>query len=197
MEINLEEAIKQIAEMMKKKNRPILVALDGRSGTGKSTMAKMIATQLGGVEIVSDDFWIGGSDQEWDARSPGQRADLAINWRRLRNEVLVPLLANKHAAWHPYDWKGKRELASHYIEKDPSPLIVLDGAYSTRPELVDIIDLAILVEVPSDVVRRKRLIDREGETYMENWHRRWDPAEDFYFSKIRPRESFDIVLVNN
>lgn len=37
---DLEKAISRIDEIMKKSDKPILVALDGRSGTGKSTIAK-------------------------------------------------------------------------------------------------------------------------------------------------------------
>jgi len=32
---------------------------------------------------------------------------------------------------------------------------------------------------------------------MKDWHGRWDVAEDYYFTDIRPRESFDLIIVNN
>jgi hypothetical protein len=35
------------------------------------------------------------TDAEWDARSAPQRADHALDWRRLRSEALEPLLAGK------------------------------------------------------------------------------------------------------
>lgn len=194
---DIEKAILKIKELMAHCNRPILVALDGRSGSGKSTIAKIIAARLGGIEIVADDFWAGGSDNEWDRCSPQEKASMAIDWKRLRSEALEPLLAGKHASWHPFDWKAGKGLASHSINCGPTSLIVLDGAYSARPELSDIIDLSVLVEVPDDSNRRARLENREGKEYMDNWHCRWDPAENYYFSKVRPKDSFDMVIENH
>ncbi len=193
----IEKAISAIDEIIKKGNKPMLVALDGRSGTGKSTIAKKIAERLGGVEIIADDFWTGGSNDEWDKKSPKEKAALAIDWKRIRSEVLEPLLAGKSASWQPFDWKAGHGLSQNMLHSDPKPLIVLDGAYSTRPELQDLIDFSILVEVPDDANRRARLRKRESEEYMNDWHGRWDIAEDYYFSKVRPRKSFDLVIANH
>lgn len=194
---DIEEATSKVKEIMVCRNVPILVALDGRSGSGKSTIAKIIAVRLGGVEITADDFYAGGSDDEWDGRSSQEKVSMVIDWRRLRSEVLEPLLAGRRASWHPFDWNAGKGLAAHYINRDPTPLIVLDGAYSARPELSDIIDLSVLVEVPDDSDRRVRLVKREGKKYMDDWHRRWDPAENYYFSKVRPKTSFDLVIENH
>jgi uridine kinase len=158
---------------------------------------KKIAERLGGVEIIADDFWVGGSNEEWDKKSPQEKAEGAIDWKRIRTEVLESLLAGKPATWSPFDWKAGQGLSPNTLHSEPKPLIVLDGAYSTRPGLQDIIDLSVLVEVPEDESRRKRLLDREGEAYMTDWHGRWDVAEDYYFSNVRPRESFDMIIANH
>lgn len=31
---------------------------------------------------------------------------------------------------------------------------------------------------------------------MQRWHQLWDAAEDYYFTHIRPRSSFDLLLLN-
>ena len=193
----IEKTISRVDELVKHSNRPVLVALDGKSGTGKSTIANQIAKRFGGVEITADDFWTGGSNEEWDEKTPKEKADLAIDWKRIRSEVLEPLLAGKPAAWYPFDWKTGRGLSEQAHHSESKPLIVLDGAYSTRPELQDIIDFSVLVEVPDDANRRARLIGRENEEYMKDWHGRWDVAEDYYFTEVRPRESFDMIIANH
>lgn len=192
----IERVLSTIAALLRDVDRPVLVALDGRSGAGKSSIAATIAQRLEGVAITADDFWVGGSNDEWDTRSPREKSNLAIDWRRLRAEVLEPLFAGQVAAWHPFDWKSGHGLSPDVIHSEPRRLIVLDGAYSTRPELQDIIDLSILVEVPDDTDRRERLLSREGEEYMRDWHVRWGVAEDYYFSHVTPRSSFNVILSN-
>ena len=177
-------------------SRPRIVALDGRSGSGKSTLAKEIAALVGGITIEADDFWAGGANEVWDERSPAEKVALAIDWKRLRAEALGPLMRGEAASWHPFDFESGHGLSDQAITRGPTPLIVLDGAYSARPELSDIIDLKVLVEVPEDGLRRTRLVTREGNSYMNDWHSRWDAAEDYYFTEVRPRASFDLVIVN-
>ena len=194
---DIENVVARIKTLTHKKAEPVVVALDGRSGTGKSTIAEVIASRLGGVYIKTDDFWAGGANELWDARSIVKKVELAIDWQRLRKEVVEPLLYGKQAQYHPYDFINDTGLSKDLIIKEPSDVIVLDGAYSSRPELEDIIDLKILVEVPNDNHRRTRLVNREGDAYMTDWHKRWDPAEDYYFSQLRKRDSFDMIIVNH
>jgi uridine kinase len=164
-----------------RKASPVLVALDGRSGTGKSTIAETLARRLAGVAVTVDDFWPGGSDRQWSARTVDERVADVIDWRRLRAEVLEPLLAGRPARW-PTDRSA-----------ESSNFILLDGAYSARPELADLVDVAVLVTL-DDSERRRRLLAREGQEFMRRWHQLWDGAEAHYFANVRPPESFDIVL---
>jgi uridine kinase len=194
---DIERAIQRIRGLMKNAGRPILVALDGRSGTGKSTIARFIASQLSGVEVTADDFWVGGYNSEWDTRTPREKAEKAIDWQKIRAEVLEPLLDGRPTSWHPFNWAAGHGLAEQTITAEPKPLIVLDGAYSTRPELSDLIDLGVLVKMPNDSHRRNRLIGREGREYMADWHNRWDVAEDYYFTEVRPKDSFDMIISNH
>jgi uridine kinase len=93
--------ISEIAKHKKAKSGPLLVALDGRSGTGKSTISQLVAEMVGGAVVVGDDFYSGGNDDRWEGCSPQTKANEAIDWKRMRLEVLEPLLTGKTASWHP------------------------------------------------------------------------------------------------
>ena len=181
-------------------DRPMLVAIDGGSGSGKTVLAAAVAAELDAVIVPSDDFFAAGiTDAEWDRMSPAQRAAAAIDWRRLRAEALEPLLAGRTAAWHPFDFEagtrpdGTYPMATNVVIRQPAPVIVLEGAYSARPELADLIDLAVLVDVPTEE-RHRRLETREEKSFRDAWHTRWDVAEDYYFGQLRPPRSFDLII---
>ncbi len=189
-----------IRRLMANRAAPILVAFDGGSGSGKSTLAALIAEQLDAALIPSDDFFAAEiTDAGWDARSAEERAADGIDWRRLRAEALEPLLAGKPTQWRAFDFEagvrpdGTYALRADFVERAPAAVVALDGAYSTRPELAGLIDLSVLVDVPVDV-RHARLAAREEQDFLAAWHARWDAAEAYYFTHVRPASSFDLVV---
>ena len=160
----------------------------------------MAAQALDATVVASDDFFAGEiTDDEWGKRQPSERAASALDWRRLRIEALEPLLAGKSAEWHAFDFEaGTRDDGTYGLRADltkryPATVIILDGAYSTRPELADLIDLTVLVNAPAEI-RRHRLAMREAPAFLEAWHKCWDAAEIHYFTQVRPLSSFDLVV---
>lgn len=171
---------------------PMLIAFDGRSGSGKSTLAHQLAVDLDAAVVQADDFYSGGSLSLWSRRSAEERADLCIDWARLRCEALVPLLAARTATWLPFDWDTESDLSSIPTVLAPAPFVILDGAFSTRPELLDLVDYVVLVTAP-DNLRRERLERREGDAYVRDWHPIWNEAENYYFARVRRLEDFNAI----
>jgi uridine kinase len=172
---------------------PVLVALDGRSGAGKSTLAGAVGENVGGALVIDgDDFYRGGTDAMWDALTAGAKVERVIDWRRQR-AVLECLGRRERAQWRPYDWEADDGRLGAPIAGGPADVVILEGAYSGRPELADLLTLRVLLELPRDV-RRARLLQREGEQYRAEWEARWAEAEDVYFEVILPRQCFDLVI---
>jgi uridine kinase len=197
-----DAVINAVRQLVIRHSRPVLVAIDGASGSGKSTFALRLAGEFEAALVQGDDFFAAGtSNAEWDARTPEERAASAIDWRRVRGEALEPLIAGKPAKWHAFDFTagvradGTYAMRSDFIERAPARVIVLDGAYSTGGALADIIDLTVLVDAPRKV-RHDRVQAREEREFLAAWHARWDAAEEVYFTQIRPRWSFDFVVTN-
>jgi uridine kinase len=188
--------VNNIKARLKKHDGVLVVALDGKSGVGKTTLANDVANELDAANILSDDFFVGGHNKDWAAKSTKEKIDKVIDWRRIKREVLEPLKAGKTATWRPFDWKKFEGLSSKTITANPKRVVILDGAFSSREELSDVVDYRILVEAPSNV-RVNRVVEREGEEYSEDWHSTWQEAMDYYFEKIRPPESFDLVVRNH
>ena len=123
MKSNIDNITATILDLRSTLNRSVLVVIDGRSGSGKSTIAKEIADRTNGIHIVADDFWVGGADEYWLKKTPEERWKYALNYSRVRKEVLEPLLSKKRAKWHPFDWKNNKPLADEYITAEPKALL--------------------------------------------------------------------------
>lgn len=182
-------AAARIEEAARRKAGPLIVAIDGRSGTGKSTLAEALAKRLPAVVIEGDDLYAGGTGIKDDP--PQARAARCIDWQAQRM-ALSAMREGHPARYHAFDWDafdGSSAQAATQIE--PAPIIILEGVYAARPELRDLLDLCILVRLP-DALRQARLIAREGA--LGPWELQWHEAEDWYFAHSAPVSAFDLVL---
>lgn len=148
--------------------------------------------------IGGDDFYAGGTAERWDQRSPADKADQVIDWRR-QHQVLDDLRVRGSASWYPFDWDApdwnsdRVPLRSTPMSMTSTAIVILEGAYSARPELHDVLDVRVLLDTPSKQ-RRRQLLEREGDHYRAEWEARWSAAEDHYFGMIMPPDRFDQVL---
>ena len=179
---------------------PLVVSLDGRSGSGKSTLASLVARETDAAVLPMDDFYSAHiANTEWDRMTVEERWSRVFDWGKLRSEAVEPLLSSRPARWRPIDFDAGPDSQGRYGMKtvakivEPAPVVILDGAYSSGPQMADLVDLSILVEVPNEE-RLTRLAKREEVEFLAEWHTRWDAVEDFYFSSERPRESFDVIV---
>ena len=173
--------------------RPVVVALDGPSGTGKSTLAQALRLRTGATVVPGDDFYAPELAQlgpgVLDGWSDAEVAARAFDWERLRTEALEPLVAGRTARYRAFPWEPQD--GSGRVRTLPAaPLVVVDGVYAARPELADLVDVTVLVQV-AEHVRRERLDQRSDPPHLRAL---WDRGERHYFAGVRPPASFDLVL---
>jgi uridine kinase len=198
--VQARKIVAQIRGLVARNGHPTVVALDGGSGAGKSTIAAIIAKETGAALIPLDDFFSANiPDSQWDEFSIEEKLEHVFEWSRLRQHVIEPLLQGRPAGWHSFDFQsglradGTYGMESETRERMPAPVILIEGAYSSSPKLADLVDLAVLVEVPIEE-RHARLAAREDPDFLKTWHRRWDAVEAHYFEQVRPKSSFDIIV---
>jgi len=193
--VSVQQITSTISTRLNGRINPLVVSIDGGSGAGKSTIAKEVAMHFGATVIHCDDFFSATvTHEEWDACSPEEKCMRCIDWKRMRTEVLFPLMAGETVQYQPFSFSSRNGLSASIVTKEPSMVILLDGIYSSLPILSDLVDLKVLVDVLPDV-RRDRHNLREGSE-DEEWHSRWDCAEDYYFSVQCPPSSFDLIVGN-
>lgn len=167
-----------------------MVGIDGCGAAGKSTLAtrlRMALTDRGrdSAIVQMDDFFLPTALRN---RTPADAVGSAFDWRRLRDEVLVPLRAGQRARYQRYDWPSDALAKWHGV---PNGIVIVEGVYSTRVELRQFYHLTVWVECPRSV-RLARGIERDGEAARRRWEEEWMPAEDLYVNEQSPHTRADL-----
>jgi len=146
------------------------------------------------VVVAGDDFY--GSvlppltAAQRDGLSDAEVVASVFDWRRLRAEALTPLRTGAPSTFRAYDWVANDGRLGPRRSLSPRPLVILEGVYSGRPELADLVDLAVYVDV-DPVTRRERLAGRDDDPA---WAALWDRGEQYYFTQVRPPGSFELEV---
>jgi uridine kinase len=162
---------------------PCVVALDGPSGAGKTTLADELAALLPGAAVVHlDDLYPG-----WD----GLEAVVPL----LVDHVLEPLRGPASLAVPGWDWD--RDTPGDARPRPdlgpPRPRVVLvEGAAAGARACAPYLDAVIWAEAPEDL-RKERALARDGAAYAPHWER-WARQERAHFARERTRERADLVV---
>lgn len=155
---------------------PFLIAIDGRCGAGKSTLAAELAAALDANLIHIDDFFL-RPEQRTEARlaTPGEN----IDHERFFTEVLCHLRKGEAFAYRPFSCCT--QTLGPPVTVRPKPVTIVEGSYSCHPALRDQYDLRLFVTVdPEEQMRRLRA--RDGG-YAEVFRQKWIPLEEAYFAE--------------
>jgi uridine kinase len=173
------------------RRRPLLVAIDGIGGAGKSTLAGAVAARLGATIVEGDDFYRDMPAAERNALSAAQGADRYFDHQRLRAEVLAPLRRGRPARYLRYDWDAGRLGSAQAVVAADAELLLVEGVYTSRRQLRDLLDMVVWVET-SPQLCHARMLERDQNPV--EWIGRWQAAERYYVEAEQPAARADIVF---
>ena len=186
----------EILALVKKAATPgltTLVAMDGLTCAGKSTLAGQVADALQDAAVVDvDDFYRRLSPEECAVLGPEESYARYFDWERLLRDVLVPVKGGSPARYRRYDWVAGDFAEWRQIE--PRGVVIVEGVYTTRAELRPYFGVMVYVDTPRDV-RLARLLDRGYPDV--SWVDHWMAAEDWYVENMRPTEQVALVVHNS
>jgi uridine kinase len=142
-----------------KERQPVLVAIAGGSGSGKSWLAEKLQRALTpqAARLAQDDFYADRSHL-----SPNQRARVnfdhprAIDWTDLAR-VLARLSAGKSARVPCYDFTTHSRLKRRKV-LEPKPVILIEGLWLLRrAQIRRMVSLSIFLECPANRRLQRRL----------------------------------------
>jgi uridine kinase len=157
--------------------RTRVLAVDGRSGSGKTSLAAGLRAELGGPVVALEDLYGG-----WDGLERG--IDLLVS------EVLAPLSAGRAARVPRYDWAAAAWGTPWALE--PPEVLIVEGAGAGARRAAAYESVLVWIEAPASV-RKKRALGRDGETFAPHWDM-WAAQEDAMLAREQTPERADIVV---
>ncbi len=191
MEMSNEPQIKNIKEILEevmfeidrrgKEKEHLIIAIDGRCASGKSTLAEELKNALSCNVFHMDDFFL-RPEQRTDERyaEPGGNVDR----ERFYEEVLKPLLEFVPFSYRPFNCRTMS--LGEPVLSEPSRLAVIEGTYSCHPKLWDSYDLHIFMTTSPD--KQLSRIRRRNPQGADIFQKRWIPLEESYFAAYSVEE---------
>ncbi|MFK4297162.1 para-aminobenzoate synthetase [Arthrobacter sp. GAS37] len=162
---------------------PVIIAIDGRSGAGKTTLAVELAARLRMHHKVSlfhlEDIYPG-----WNG--------LAAGIERYVTTVLAPLRHGDAAEWVSWDWEKHYDGRSHVTL--PAEIVIVEGVGAAASAARPMLDAVVWVDAPDDD-RRRRAMARDGSSYEPFWDS-WAAQEDEWLETDDVLDHTDVRVLN-
>lgn len=181
----LSELTERIKQLLSEKEY-IIVAIDGRCASGKTTLATMLQKKFQCNIVHADDFFLRPHQRTLERLSePGGNVD----YERMLEEVLIPLKANGECTYRPYDCKTQSLKAP--VKISFKPVTIIEGSYSCHPKLWEYYDLRMFMTV--DKTTQRARIENRNKENAEMFFEKWIPLEERYFTAFSIEERSDMV----
>lgn len=168
-------------------SRPLIIGIDGRSGSGKTVLSTVLANSLATKHQVTvlrlEDLY-----QGWN----GLRAGMQIFTR----DVLPKLAAGETATYDTWDWHAEEHddgAPGDPASTAPTEVIICEGVGVGARANRQLLDVLIWLRVP-DQVRYERAMGRDGATYEGQWEN-WAAQEREVLDQDQIYDAADLVLV--
>jgi len=158
-----------------------IICVDGRSGAGKTTLAREVVRQDPRIAVIALESFYRG----WDGLMAGPP--------RLVQQVLRPWVAGLPARARQWNWQEmtwERELVS--MPRPRSGLVLIEGCAAGAQIFESFMAGLVWLEAPI-TERYERAMARDGKVFEPHWEK-WAAQEAQYIAREEPRQRADLTL---
>ena len=183
----ITEAVKKQIDELLAKQDTVIVAIDGKCTSGKTTLASKLAEIYDCNVFHMDDFFL-----RPEQRTPERFAEVGgnVDYERFQEEVLLPLKNGKSFSYRPFDC-STFTLAGP-VAVTPKKLNIIEGTYSHHPYFGNPYDLKILLTVDEET-QRQRILERPAFLH-KRFFEEWIPMENRYFDGFAIPSEADFII---
>ena len=167
---------------------PAIIALEGGSASGKTTLADILQQVYDCNVFHMDDFFL-----RPEQRTPQRLAEGGGNLDRERfaEEILPSLRQGETVRYRRFDCST--QTLGDIVTVAPKKLTLVEGVYATHPAFSKYYDLAIFLDIDA-AYQRQRILKRNSPWLAERFFSEWIPLENTYFRETGIKDRCDLVL---
>ena len=190
-----------------KQAHPIRVAIDGVDGAGKTTLAgelePIIQAQGRPVIRASVDGFHNPAVIRYQrgANSPEGYYRDSFNYQALVELLLIPLGPEGSLQYCSavFDYRSDSEIPVSIEIANVSAILLFDGVFLMRPELMEYWDFTVFVEGAFEVtvpraIQRDRASFGSAQDVTRRYEERYIPGQKIYLKECQPKERAMVVV---
>lgn len=183
-----EQLIEKIKELVNQNEMGIVIAIDGRCASGKTTFAELVQKKIPCNIIHMDHFFL-RPEQRTESRYLTAGGNL--DYERFLTEVAPQLKKDKDISYLPFDCMTKS--FGTPVLQTKQKVTIVEGAYSCHPQLFSLYDYHCFLTVDEDI-QKIRILQRNGRDRADMFYRKWIPLEEKYFQTFGIRENCEAAI---
>lgn len=169
---------------------PLVIAIDGRSASGKTTFANEVARSANIPVIHTDDF-CRPRDKEGNLNL--SEFDGNFDIERFKKQVVKGLKSKNDFEIGIFNCQ--KGCIDGYANIPKSSCYIIEGAYSLNPNLGEYATLKIFFDTSKEI-QIERILKRNGEKALAKFLSVWIPAEERYISHYKISEKCNYYINN-